>query len=174
MNQLSIKDRLLAARRVLFGQGDNAVICSFCGKSRQDGVGNIIAGPGVAICASCSHIASHLNIIEDFSEVEGTLVHVLSIFFDHQACLLPERRSRMHAELLECASELDAKIVGWTYGWAENDFGDVLMVYARVRRDVNLAIFQDTFTEFFLRLMPANETTPRKATLAAPWIRQQL
>ncbi len=169
MNQLSIKDRLLAARRVLFGQGDNAVICSFCGKSRQDGVGNIIAGPGVAICASCARIAMDWDLTDNFPKITGTTIDTFSIFYQHQACLLPQHRRQIDDELHWCAGELNAELIGWNYGWAKGDFVDGLTVYVRTRDNMNIAIFRETFTQTYLRLASAEVASPRSATLAAPW-----
>ncbi|MBP1878604.1 hypothetical protein G6L37_25110 [Agrobacterium rubi] len=169
MNQLSIKDRLHAARRVLFGRSDNAVICSFCGKSRQDGVGNIVAGPRVAICASCARIALDWNLTSYFQDITGTTIDTFSIFYQHQACLLSQHRSQIDEELQWCAGAFDAELMGWNYGWAKGDFVDGLTVYVRIRNDVNIAIFRETFTQTYLRLASSDMTSPRTSTLAAPW-----
>ncbi|WP_409455664.1 ClpX C4-type zinc finger protein [Paracoccus sp. (in: a-proteobacteria)] len=53
---MSLRERVQAACRLLLGRGDNGVICSFCGRSRISGE-TIVAGPGVAICGSCSYLA---------------------------------------------------------------------------------------------------------------------
>jgi hypothetical protein len=166
MNQLSFKERFHAARRVLLGRGDNAVICSFCGKSRHDGVGNIIAGPGVAICASCAQTAVSWNLTTYFQDVSGTQIDTFQIFYQHQACLLSENRRRIDDELNRCAEELNAELMGWTYGWAKGDFVDGLAVYLRIGSSVNIAVFRETFTQSYLRLTTNDE---RPARLATPW-----
>ena len=56
-----LKDRLRAARRMVFRRGDDGVCCSFCGKDRNDGVNCIVKGPGIAICEACA------QIVTDFS-----------------------------------------------------------------------------------------------------------
>ncbi|SCX30351.1 hypothetical protein DSM25559_3508 [Agrobacterium rosae] len=35
--ELSLKDRLRAARRILFSSDDDVMLCSFCGQSRNHG-----------------------------------------------------------------------------------------------------------------------------------------
>lgn len=172
--KVSFKARVQAARRVLFGQGDNAVICSFCGKSRQDGVGNIIAGPGVAICASCARIAMDWDLTDNFPKITGTTIDTFSIFYQHQACLLPHHRRLIDDELQWCAGELNAELIGWNYGWAKGDFVDGLTVYVRTRENVNITVFRETFTQTYLRLASTDVPSPRSATLAAPWLSEIL
>lgn len=167
--KMSFKDRIGAARRALFATEDNAIICSFCGKNRNDGVGNIISGPGVAICASCARIAVDWNLTEYFVKIDGATIDTFSIFYQHQACLLPRHRSQINEELQRCADELDTELLGWTYGCAKGDFVDGLTVYVRVRNDVNIAIFRETFTQLYLRLIPSDAPSSPTATLVAPW-----
>ena len=52
----SLRERLRAARWMLFGRGDDAVVCSFCGADRSKRH-RIVAGPGVAICDDCVNVA---------------------------------------------------------------------------------------------------------------------
>ena len=53
-----------------FGEGDDLLKCSFCGKSQKQ-VKKLIAGPGVYICDECIDLCNEI-IIEELAEIEPT------------------------------------------------------------------------------------------------------
>ncbi|WP_037456501.1 ClpX C4-type zinc finger protein [Sinorhizobium fredii] len=96
--RLSIAGRLRAARRILFGRGDNAIVCSFCGEDRHGGARNIVTGPDVAICGKCAQTASDWCALASLKPQDGNEIDTFPIF-KLPASLLPSFRAHIAQEL---------------------------------------------------------------------------
>ena len=111
---ISFVERLLAARRILFGIGDNAACCSFCGRSKLSGE-TIVAGPGVAICGRCAHLSFNLIALQDDAAAPQSKVLTEVMLLAEPCCLLPSRRKTLEADLSAAAVAVPVTLQGWTY-----------------------------------------------------------
>ena len=112
--KITLSERLAGAGRILFGRGDNATCCSFCGRARLVGE-TIVAGPGVAICGHCAHLS--LNVIllaDDAPATQGSAMTEVMPLAD-PCCLLPSRRETLEADLAAAARAVRGVLLGWSY-----------------------------------------------------------
>ncbi|APG93116.1 ClpX C4-type zinc finger protein [Sinorhizobium americanum] len=145
----SIPERLRAARRILFGRGDNAIVCSFCGEDRHGDVRNIVTGPGVAICGKCAQIAGEWCAVASLKPEAGNEIDTFPIF-EHPVSLLPSFRADIAEEMERCASALSCKLHGWGYGRGYGELYDALSVFVERPKGTNTAIFRETFIRMLL------------------------
>lgn len=119
-------ERIRGAARMLFGRGDNAIACSFCGRGKHAGE-TIVYGPGVAICAGCAHFALHVVTAgtdaqaRAVEQVIGVTVH------DVPASLLPACRATLEADLVAAAACVQGRLLGWSYT-CDHEAGDWIAV----------------------------------------------
>lgn len=111
---INIKERVAGARRMLLGRGDEAVACSFCGRSAASGE-TIVAGPGVAICATCAYLALDFVARRDDDPLPPPLSEISVMPLLEPACLLPARRATLAADLAEAAAGTPCRLLGWSY-----------------------------------------------------------
>jgi hypothetical protein len=143
------RQRLQGARRLLFARGDDAVPCSFCGKDRHETGCDIVAGPGVAICAICASIALDWANAQQIGEVaEGRVADVFAIF-EYPACLLSACRDRLDVDLKACAGALSCDLVSWGYFCGQGRVGDGLSIHLHAPRDANVSILRGTFQQLY-------------------------
>ena len=123
----TVSDRLRAARRILFGQGVDAVVCSFCGRDRLGG-SDIVAGPGVAICGSCAH-AALVSIWTQASPPPSDGTRALDVVVSiAPICLLPVSRASLPDDLSRIAAEMGCRVLGWSLTSGTREDGDYLFV----------------------------------------------
>lgn len=119
-------ERIRGAARMLFGRGDDAFACSFCGRGKHAGE-TIVCGPGVAICAGCAHLALHAVTSATDAQTRtgekgvGVLVH------DVPASLLPAYRATLEADLAAAAVCVQGRLLGWSYT-CDHEAGDWIAV----------------------------------------------
>ncbi|MFD2441219.1 ClpX C4-type zinc finger protein [Paracoccus kondratievae] len=147
---LTLRERVQGACRLLFGRGDNALICSFCGRSRISGE-TVVAGPGVAICGSCSFLA--LDSIEGqtaSSEIKDlTQTGVMPLL--EPMCLLPALRERLAEDLSAAAASVHCDLVGWSYHCSSST-GDYLSVRLSRPKELPGDLLHEQFRTAFLGL----------------------
>jgi hypothetical protein len=140
---------LRGARITLFGQGDDAVVCSFCGKDRHETGCDIVAGPGVAICESCASLAVGYAHSQKLGAVpEGRIGDVVAMF-DCPATLLPPHRVSLNGDLARCANELSCELVSWGYFCGEGRVGDGLSVHIHAPAGANLPLLRESFRRLY-------------------------
>ncbi|MDW9620220.1 ClpX C4-type zinc finger protein [Sinorhizobium meliloti] len=145
----SISERLRAARRILFGRGDNAIVCSFCGEDRHSDARNIVTGPGVAVCGKCAQIASDWCALASLRPEDGNEIDTFPIF-EHPASLIPSFRAHIAQELERCAGELSCRLIGWGYGCGYGELHDSVSIFVEMPKGRNIALFRETFIRSFL------------------------
>ncbi len=119
-------ERFRAAFRLLTKGGDDAVICSFCGKGR-DKLSHIVAGPGVAICWDCARIAANIAYDLTMHPVTGgsrwiTVAPVL----EPSEKLTSSQRSALHETLTQQAVAHGCELLTWHYVCGHQVAGDYL------------------------------------------------
>lgn len=124
------QDRLRAARRILFGRGDDAVACSFCGRDRLQTT-TIICGPGVAICGACAAMALEFAGEQGLAETPPGMAAVGLMLIEVPACLLPQRRATLAADLAAAAAPAQCRLLGWAYR-CNIRAGDLLSVHVAI------------------------------------------
>jgi hypothetical protein len=140
---------LRGARITLFGQGDDAVVCSFCGKDRHETGCDIVAAPGVAICESCASLAVGYAHSQKLGAVpEGRIGDVVAMF-DCPATLLPPHRVSLNGDLARCANELSCELVSWGYFCGEGRVGDGLSVHIHAPAGANLPLLRESFRRLY-------------------------
>lgn len=141
----TLSERLRATRRILFGRGDDAVACSFCGRDRLGG-SDIVAGPGVAICGSCAHVALEYISAQQAGAAlpEGTSETGV-IVMESPACLLPDFQATIAEDLTVAAASLSCAVRGWSYACGA-EAGDHLSV--RLARPAHVSA--EDLTERFI------------------------
>ncbi|MER2605147.1 MAG: ClpX C4-type zinc finger protein [Siculibacillus sp.] len=170
----SISDRLRALGRRLFSTEELEPVCSFCGADRHAGKGNIIAGPGVAICGHCAGLAASWNLTSEHRPSEGNEVDVVSVF-EEAASLLPAHRGRLGAEIERVAAALSCRAIGWGYGCGLGAWGDTITVWVERSGDADAATFRQTFARMILfgeidegRVEAVTDPAPTGATARSP------
>jgi hypothetical protein len=156
----SVSQRLRAALRVIFGTGDDAVICSFCGDDRHSAGGNIVTGPGVAICSRCAQIAGDWCFTGSVTPDEGNEIDTFLIF-EHPAKVLPSFRSQIGEEMERCARELSCELVSWGYSCGYGELSDSISVFVERSKETNSAVLRETFIRMFV-LAPPTEIDKAK------------
>jgi hypothetical protein len=141
----SFGERVRGALRLLKGRGDDAVVCSFCGEDRHANVGNIVSGPGVAICGACVDIAMNWKTLASAKPDEGKELDSFPLF-EHPASLLPESRATLNDLIEDCAAELSSSLIGWSYARGYGDFTDGISVFVQRPQGANGQVYQQTFT----------------------------
>jgi hypothetical protein len=111
---MTLIQRVKGAARILFGRGDNATCCSFCGKAKLSGE-TIIAGPGVAICGSCAHLSLNMILLRDDAPAPQGSVMTEVMPLAEPSCLLPSCRETLEADLAAAAHAVSAVLLGWSY-----------------------------------------------------------
>lgn len=147
--RLSLSKRLQAALRILLGRGDNAVACSFCGRTRASGE-TIVAGPGVAICGTCAFTALDQVATRDAPPPQPPLVEVCLMPLLEPACLLPAGRATLAADLARAAGTIPCALSGWSYG-CNSRTGDHLVVRVACGEGTDNAPLPDRFRAAFLQ-----------------------
>lgn len=147
--QLSIGDRFHGAWRILTGRGDDATVCSFCGKNRHDDANNIVAGPGVAICGQCIEIASKWKTLASVVPEDGMDLDSFDIWED-QASLLPHVRQELDALFQNSASQLSSTLISWGYARGYPPFADGLSVFVQRPAYANTEIYRNTFIRMLI------------------------
>ncbi len=155
-NSLGWRDRLGNARQLLrgagtalLGRGDDAVVCSFCGKDRHETGCDIVAGPGVSICEACASLAvGYAHSLKLGAVPEGRTGDVVAMF-DHPATLLPPHRVSLNGDLARCASELSCELVSWGYFCGEGRVGDGLSVHIHAPAGANLPLLRESFRRLY-------------------------
>ncbi len=140
----SFGERVRGALRLLKGRQDDAVICSFCGADRHAGAGNIVGGPGVAICAECIDIAMGWKTLASARAAEGMELDTFPLFAD-PGCLLPRTRAVLNDLIEDCATDLSSTLIGWSYARGYGDFTDGISVFVQRPAGVNAAVYRETF-----------------------------
>ena len=151
------RERLRSARQLLrgagvtlLGRGDDAVVCSFCGKDRHVTGCDIVAGPGVAICESCASLAVSYAHSQKLGPVpEGRTGDVVAMF-EFPATLLPPHRVSLDDDLASCAGELSCELISWGYFCGEGRVGDGLSVHIHAPAGANLPLLRESFRRFYL------------------------
>lgn len=144
-----MSQRLRAIFRMLFGRGDDAVVCSFCGDDRHSERRIIVAGPGVAICSKCVQIASDWCFTGLVTPDEGKEIDTF-LMFEHPTSLLPDFRAQIAEAIERCASELSCTLVGWSYACGYGEFSDSISVFIERSKTTNPAVLRETFIQMFL------------------------
>lgn len=155
----SIRKRLKAAFRILFGKGDEGVCCSFCGKSRH-ATNWIVAGPGVAICGDCANIAvdvTYFHIAPPVKEgfkpfvvgpmVEQTRARNLAIY-DH-----------VRGWLDETAAGMSARVICWHARCGNSNVDDYISAAIAVETNVDTQAFDAEFKRRFKKRWDAFEAS---------------
>lgn len=140
--------RIRSARSILFGRGDDAFVCSFCGKDRHE-AGNIVAGPGVAICSWCANLALEFSNAASVTADDGKVIDSFYIV-EHPFCVLPGFRGEIDGEMAKCARELNCTLVSWAYSCGYGVFSDSLLVRIERPRTTNLDVLRETFIKMLL------------------------
>lgn len=107
--------RLRAATRLVLARGDDAVVCSFCGRDRRQ-VARLVCGPGVAICDECA------RVVVDFAAASGQVppgagrqLLTVTPVLDPGERLTTEQQVRLPEVLTQCAAIADGRLAGWSY-----------------------------------------------------------
>lgn len=100
---------------MLLGRGDDAVACSFCGRSAISGE-TIVAGPGVAICGTCAYLALDSIASRNDESAPPRLSEIGVMPLAAPTCLLPARRATLATDLAEAAASVPCQLLGWSYG----------------------------------------------------------
>ena len=127
MTRPSFADRLRGARSILFGRGDDAVICSFCGRDRFGGQ-DIVAGPAVAICGACAHAAMESIWTQSAPPPPAGRRALDVIVSVAPICLLPAVRASLPGDLSRIATEMGCEVLGWSLSSSTREDGDYLFV----------------------------------------------
>lgn len=127
----TVSERLRAARRMLFGRGDDAVACSFCGRDRLGG-SDIVAGPRVAICGACAHTALEAIWAQSAQRSPPGTWALDVIVSIAPICLVPAARADLPAHLARTAGEFGCTVLGWSLTSGTREDGDYL--YVRLAR----------------------------------------
>ena len=149
MTSPSFASRLRGARRILFGRGDDAVICSFCGGDRLGGH-DIVAGPDVAICGSCAHTAMD-SIWTQSAPPPSAGKRALGVIVSvSPLCLLPAVRASLPGDLARIAAEFGCDVLGWSLTSGTREDGDYLFVQLARPDDETKPNLHAEFTEAVL------------------------
>lgn len=150
--RISVRERLQAAVRVLFARGDNGTICSFCGRSPILGE-TIVAGPGVAICASCAYLALDFVAVRGDGAIPNGLFEVGLMPLLEPICLLPSGRMTLEADLTAAAQGVPCQLMGWSYN-CNSRGGDYLSVRVACAEDIASEEVHRRFIDTFLSARP--------------------
>ncbi|CDZ25612.1 ClpX C4-type zinc finger protein [Neorhizobium galegae] len=126
--------RLKGALSLLFGRGDDAAVCSFCGENRRT-VEMIIAGPAAtAICNRCVFVCNQV-LLENSGppgfrrHAEQAHENTIAIPLAHDEVLLgaPERVALEQMLHVLVESLPQSRLIGWSYMHSQDRF-DLLTV----------------------------------------------
>jgi len=145
---MTVKERVQGAIRILLGRGDNAEICSFCGRSRVSGE-TIIAGPGVAICGTCAFLALDYVATRNDPVVPHPMSEVGLTPILEPTCLLPSHRATLAADLAAAAASVPCHLVGWSYS-CNSRTGDHLAVRVACSEDMDKEHVHEQFRAAFV------------------------
>lgn len=146
--KITLAERLKTARTVLLGRGDDALVCSFCGKNRHE-VGYLVRGPGANICSWCTSIA-HLFIVNaELTPAPDKAIETFLVI-EEPAKLLPVFQASLGPVLSQCAHELHCKLMTWSYSDGGEVMSDSLSVTVEIDRGTNLSVFRETFNRMTL------------------------
>jgi len=145
---MTVKERMQGAIRILLGRGDNAEVCSFCGRFRLSGE-TIIAGPGVAICGTCAFLALDYVGTRNEPAVALPLIEVGLMPILEPTCLLPSHRATLAADLAAAAASVPCHLVGWSYSCSSRT-GDHLAVRVACTEDMDKELVHERFRAAFV------------------------
>ncbi len=173
--------RLKGAWSLLFGRGDNATVCSFCGQSRH-AVEQLIAGPGAtSICNRCIFLCNQV-LLEHAGppgfrrHAEGAHAKAISIQLGHDDVILASvERVALEALLAALVDALpESQLAGWSYMHGQDRF-DLLTVEivttAPIATDDMRVLANDHWRQMrdaaaAARRVAANEGTPSLIDIA--------
>lgn len=124
--RITIRERIAGALRMLLGRGDDALACSFCGRSAASGE-TIVAGPAVAICAPCAYVALDAVASRGDDPPHPSLSEISVMPLLEPVCLLPARRATLAADLADAAAGASCRLLGWSYA-CNSRIGDQMAV----------------------------------------------
>lgn len=145
----TFSERIRSARTILFGKGDDAVVCSFCGKDRHE-TGDIVTGPGVAICNQCAGIAQNWVFSNSLGAATEGKTFDTFLVLEQAASVIPEARAAIPGELSHCAAELSCDLICWSYFCGNGRMGDGLSVHIQAPATANITILRETFSRMYL------------------------